>query len=178
MIVRSSKVTLQGKAMAYFDPKAHADRIQAAPTSEESVTRVIGLFNGLVNSKVGGDRLKAIYLFATEGPDVHLALVMDCYIVGLHTYEVVDGPVFTALDIEQIRELLRVIDEYQLKLLADGKPPFIGDNLKVLYCGRPAPGTDDKLLPHDAADTLLKHFWASPVHRPSSEEFLRLFSDA
>jgi hypothetical protein len=164
--------------MAYFDPKAHADRIPAASTVEENLMRVVGLFNGLTNSELESDRLKAIFLFATEGPDVHLAVVMDCYISNLHTYEVVDGPIFSATDVEPIRELLRVVDQCQARLLADGKPPVIGDNLKILYCGRPAPRTDDRVLPHDAADTLLKHFWVSPVPRPSSEEFLRLFTHA
>lgn len=104
-------------------------------------------------------------------------MVIDCYISNLHTYEVVDGPLFTASGIEQIRELLRVVDAFQAKLLADGKPPVIGDDLKVLYCRRPAPRTDDKVSPHDAADSLLKHFWSSPVPRPSSEEFLRLLTN-
>ncbi|OJA84432.1 hypothetical protein [Burkholderia ubonensis] len=161
--------------MAYFDLAAQADRIPLASSVEESLLRMIGLFNGLTSSKLESDRLKAIYLFATEGPDVRLAVIMDCYIANLHIYEVVDGPIFTAGNIKHIRELLCVADEFQAKLLADGRPPTIGDNLKVLYCGRPAPRTDDKIQPHDAAEELLKHFWASSVPRPRGEEFLRLF---
>ncbi|WP_146166254.1 hypothetical protein [Trinickia symbiotica] len=164
--------------MAYFDARAHAARIPVAPTAEESLRRVVGLLNGLMYSKAVGDRLIAIYLFATVGPDVHLVVVVDCYVVGLHTYEVADSPIVTAGKIEEIRELLRVVDQYQNKLLADARPPAIGDNLKVLYCGRPAPRTDAKIQPHDAAEELLKHFWASPVPRPDSEEFLRLFENA
>jgi len=161
--------------MATFDKKAHATRIDA-PTADESLRCVIGLFNGLTNSEVEGDRLVAMFLFATEGPDVRLALLLDCFIVGLHTYEVCDGPFFAAANIAQIRELVRVADECQTRLLADGRPPAIGDNLKILYCCRPAPRTDDKLLPHDAAEELLKHYWAQPVPG-TREEFLHLFED-
>lgn len=163
--------------MAIFDKKAHATRIGAS-SADESLRCVIGLLNGLTNSEVEGDRLAAMFLFATEGPDVRLALLIDCFISGLRTYEVLDGPVFTAANIAQIRELLRVADECQTRLLADGRPPSIGDNLKVLYCRRPAPRTDDKLLPHDAAEELLRHFWGAPVPRPDSQEFLRLFETA
>lgn len=38
--------------MPYFDPKAHADRVSSAPTVQESLMRVVGLFNGLTNSKL------------------------------------------------------------------------------------------------------------------------------
>jgi hypothetical protein len=164
--------------MAYIDSNAHTVRISLGTTASESLIRVIDLFNALANSKLKSDRLKAIFLFATEGSNVHLVIVMDCYISDLHTYQILDGPVFAAANIELIREFLHVADECQTKLLADGKPPIIGDNLKVLYCGRPAPRTDEMDLPYDAADALLKHFWVSSVPRPNSEGFLRLFENA
>jgi hypothetical protein len=154
--------------MAYFDENASAQRFEPSSTVEQSLERFINLFEGLANSEVIGDRLRGMFLFATEGPDVRLAAVVDCEICGLRTYEVLDAPIFTSANIEQIHEIVRVTDKYQAKLTEVGITA-------VFYCSKPAPRTDNQIHPFDAARELLAYYWNSFVAKANSEKFLQLF---
>ncbi|WP_146166262.1 hypothetical protein [Trinickia symbiotica] len=152
--------------MAWFDQNASARRFEASPTADESLGRFINVIDGLTTSK--RERLHHIYLFATERPDVRLVIVMY-YDAGRATYDVIDGPVFTAANINQICSVLHVADNF-----ADGRPLAAGDNPKVFYCGKPAPRTDD-IHPFDAAKELVDHFLKSSNCKINSHGFLRLF---
>ena len=159
--------------MTFITKNASVRKFEQAETVNQSRKNFVTLFNGLVSTK----ELRNIFLFATEGPDVGLVVVMDCDIYGLQNIIVIDGSVFTSANMQQIRKIIKATDKYRFEVENESlQVEKVGKEIpKVIYATKRVQQIDDTYELPAAVEAFMKKFNNSPAITPSSKKFLRLF---
>jgi len=116
--------------MGFFDKNAFAGRFTNSAVPQQNLYGFSNIWSALTS----GDKLKGAFFFAVnvDASDPRLAVWIDYYDTPqTHSYLVIDGPFLSTANIEQIRGLLDLTEEFQRELLASGSPPIAGAGRKV-----------------------------------------------